>query len=89
MIKIESGETVPPIPTNNGSLFSEFGKMVPGDYTCVVFKTMADCSKNQKGAHIAMKRNGFKSVTRKKSLSTKEFVLQVWCIESFKSEKPD
>lgn len=81
MFKIQSGNTVPTMPTR-GSFFSSCSKMVPGDYACVDFKTFDDCKRHQKIAHIAIKRKGYKSVTRKTTINKTKITLEIWCTEA-------
>ena len=80
MFKIQSGNTVPPVPTND-SFFSCCSKMVPGDYACIDFKTYDECKRHQKIARVSIKRNGYKTITRKTIINTTKSTLEIWCVE--------
>lgn len=81
MFNIQSGNTVPPIPTSN-SFFSSCSKMVPGDYACIDFKTSDDCKRHQKIARVAIKRRGYKTITRKTVINKSTVTLEIWCTEA-------
>lgn len=84
MFKIQSGNTVPSIPTND-TFFSTCSKMVPGDYACVDFRTLDDCKRHQKTARVAITRKGYKVVTRKTVININKVTLEIWCTK----EDPD
>lgn len=83
MFEIQSGSSVPAIPTKS-TFFSSCSKMIQGDYASVDFKSLDDCKRHQKISHIALVRNGYKAVTRKTKISDSKFTLQIWCVRKEK-----